>query len=150
MRNIRRKRLADLLKSARFNGDRSAFCGSAGISKGRLTQLLDPKEAFGDVAAKNLCDSLDLSQGWFDQVDDSKPEWVPLENPLQLIDALDLLADRINEIEDPEHREVIASKLQTMARAPDSMKSRDAVLQALAWSDAVRLEKEKNSNGTHG
>jgi hypothetical protein len=66
MKSLRRKRLNDLLKSPRFNGDRSAFLSSSGISKGRLTQLLNPNEPFGDTAARNLCESLGLPDGWFD------------------------------------------------------------------------------------
>jgi hypothetical protein len=66
MKEIRRKRLSELLSGPRFNGDRAAFCAASGISKGRLSQLLDPKESFGDVASRNLCDGLGLDQGWFD------------------------------------------------------------------------------------
>ena len=69
MKNLRKKRLVDLLNSPRFNGDRSAFLSSAGLSKGRLTQLLDPDMAFGDAAARNLCESLSLPDGWFDALE---------------------------------------------------------------------------------
>jgi len=65
MKEIRRSRLVGLLASPRFNGDRAKFCADAGITNGRLSQLLDPSEAFGDVAARNLCDALGLSKDYF-------------------------------------------------------------------------------------
>lgn len=64
----------------------------------------------------------------------------PLQNAMGIVDALDLLADRINEIESPEHRELLASRLQTLARAPDSEKARNGVIEALAWADAVERD----------
>lgn len=42
---------------------------STGLSKGRLTQLLDPDEPFGDVAARNLEERLQLEPGYFDAMD---------------------------------------------------------------------------------
>lgn len=67
MRELRRSRLAALLASPRFNGDRAKFCADAGITNGRLSQLLDPTEAFGDVAARNLCDALGLNKDYFSE-----------------------------------------------------------------------------------
>lgn len=87
MKEIRRARLAALLASPRFNGDRARFCADAEISNGRLSQLLDPSEAFGDVAAKNLADKLSLPIGYFDREDDQgtsrrgkTPTTIELEN----------------------------------------------------------------------
>jgi hypothetical protein len=42
---------------------------SAGITKGRLSQLLDPNEPFGDTAARNLEHRLSLDAGYFDAMD---------------------------------------------------------------------------------
>lgn len=66
MRDTRRTRLIKLLDGPRFNGDRAAFLAASGLTKGRLTQLLDNSQPFGDVAAKNLCKSLGFEDGWFD------------------------------------------------------------------------------------
>lgn len=41
----------------------------AGITKGRLSQLLDPKMPFGDNAARNLEERLRLEPGYFDSMD---------------------------------------------------------------------------------
>lgn len=65
MKDIRRKRLVELLNGHRFNGDRALFLRASGITKGRLTQLLDEDEAFGDVAAENLCEKLGLAKNYF-------------------------------------------------------------------------------------
>lgn len=67
MKEQRRIRLRELLESPRFAGDRAKFCQDAGITNGRLSQLLDPKEAFGDVAAKNLAEALNLDLKFFDR-----------------------------------------------------------------------------------
>ena len=47
----------------------------AGISKGRLSQLLDPKEPFGDVAARRLESRLHLDPGYFDAMDTETLQW---------------------------------------------------------------------------
>lgn len=65
MKELRRKRLNELLASPRFRGDREKFCQDADITNGRLSQLLDPDEPFGDVAAKNLVKKLDLQDDYF-------------------------------------------------------------------------------------
>ena len=41
----------------------------AGITKGRLSQLLDPDLPFGDVAARNMEERLRLEPGYFDSMD---------------------------------------------------------------------------------
>ncbi len=69
-----------------------------------------------------------------------------LQNSVQLADALDLIADRINAIENIDHRAIIAQRLQTLANAPDSMKARNAVLEALAWSDVVKVTRADKAN----
>ena len=42
---------------------------AAQISPGRLSQLLDPNQPFGDVAARNLEERLQLPAGYFDSMD---------------------------------------------------------------------------------
>jgi hypothetical protein len=68
MHALRRQKL-ELLLQGRFKGDRGAFLNESGLSKGRLSQLLDPDEPFGDVAARNLEDRLHLDSGYFDAMD---------------------------------------------------------------------------------
>lgn len=42
---------------------------ASGLTKGRLSQLLDPDQPFGDVAARNLEERLSLEPGYFDAMD---------------------------------------------------------------------------------
>jgi len=65
MKEIRRENLRKLLASSRFNGDRAKFCLDAGITKGRLAQLLDDSQPFGDAAERNLIEKLELDAGYF-------------------------------------------------------------------------------------
>lgn len=46
-----------------------------GLTKGRLSQLLDPEEPFGDVAARRLEERLRLEPGYFDTMDAQTVEW---------------------------------------------------------------------------
>lgn len=74
MHSLRRQKLRSLLEH-RFKGDRGAFLKESGLTKGRLTQLLDPDEPFGDVAARNLEDRLHLDPGYFDAMDSRTVEF---------------------------------------------------------------------------
>lgn len=68
MHALRRQKLRDLLNT-RFSGDRGAFLKASGLTKGRLSQLLDPKQPFGDTAARKLEERLQLEPGYFDSMD---------------------------------------------------------------------------------
>ena len=68
MHSLRRYKLQQLLDT-RFKGKRELLLSEAGISKGRLSQLLDPEQPFGDVAARNLEERLHLEPGFFDAMD---------------------------------------------------------------------------------
>lgn len=70
----------------------------AGISKGRLSQLLDPDEPFGDVAARNLESRLHLEPGFFDTMDAQTVEWavkfdtLPPHLKAKWLDLVDMLS----------------------------------------------------------
>lgn len=68
MHALRRHKLRSLLEH-RFNGDRGKFLSESGLTKGRPSQLLDQNEPFGDVAARNLEQRLQLDPGYFDAMD---------------------------------------------------------------------------------
>lgn len=65
VKEYRRARFVELLRE-RFKGDRAKLAKDADITNGRITQLLDPEEPFGDTAARRLIDKLSLAQGYFD------------------------------------------------------------------------------------
>ena len=58
----------------RLGGDRAKLIRKTGLSKGRITQLFDQKEPFGERAAAKLTDALGLPAGYFERPD-------PLEDP---------------------------------------------------------------------
>lgn len=97
MHSLRRYKLRRLIES-RFNGDRGKFLDHAGITKGRLSQLLDPDEPFGDVAARNLESRLHLEPGFFDTMDAQTVEWavkfdtLPQHLKAKWLELVDMLA----------------------------------------------------------
>ena len=74
MQALRRSKLQHLL-DVTFKGDRGAMLEKSGLTKGRLSQLLDPTEPFGDVAARNLVERLALPEGYFDTMDAETLQW---------------------------------------------------------------------------
>jgi hypothetical protein len=68
MHALRRQKLRDLI-AHRFRGDRGAFLAETGLTKGRLSQLLKDEQPFGDNAARNLEERLQLPAGYFDTMD---------------------------------------------------------------------------------
>lgn len=65
VKSYRRQRFLELLKGP-FKGDRAAFATASGLTNGRITQLLDPNEPFGDTAARRLIERLGLPADYFD------------------------------------------------------------------------------------
>jgi len=57
MKERRKARLAELI-ATRFSGDRGLFIAAVGLSKGRVSQLLDPDEAFGEKAAQRIVEKV--------------------------------------------------------------------------------------------
>lgn len=64
----RKKRLEQLIAAPPYNGDRPAFIEKAGLTKGRVAQLLDPRLPFGERSARALAKALGFSdERWFDR-----------------------------------------------------------------------------------
>lgn len=158
MKDLRRKRLAELLNGPRFNGDRAALYQAAGITKGRLTQLLDAKEPFGDVAANNLCESLNLPKGWFDSATATITEHAqasstqdatitrgPIERQTSSNSSLShTLASLAHHLEqaDPAMREPAAGLLAAIAKTPDNpalLASLEALLTPAAFTKSQKF-----------
>lgn len=99
MKELRRERLKALLNGPRFNGDRAAFCAAADITNGRLTQLLDQDQPFGDTAYQNLRDKLGLPDGFFTRTgavieqSTSLMPGVAFGQPVAVFDEGDVLSD---------------------------------------------------------
>lgn len=74
MHALRRYKLRQLI-ATRFGDSRERFLTASGLSKGRLSQLLDENEPFGDVAARNLEERLQLDPGFFDSMNAETVQW---------------------------------------------------------------------------
>jgi hypothetical protein len=95
-------------------------------------------------------DACKRPRGWLDQVHSADAltatEFPLVTSPLPLTDLVDLLIERINAIDDDEHRAVVGQRLQTLANAPDSAKARNAVLETLALSDVATVKRVDEGN----
>lgn len=67
MDSVRKVNLERLLAGRPYRGDRKALYEAAGLTKGRLAQLLDPKHSFGERAARSLVEKLGLPEGYFER-----------------------------------------------------------------------------------
>lgn len=63
----RKKKLKELIGLPPFNGSNLEFSKAIGKSKGRVTQMLDPDEPFGENAARAICEARGLPPRYFEQ-----------------------------------------------------------------------------------
>lgn len=63
----RKARLKALIESPPFNGSQIDFAKAIGRSKGRVTQMLDPDQPFGEGAATAICHALGKPARYFEQ-----------------------------------------------------------------------------------
>jgi len=67
MDDLRRRRLLAYFNGPPCRGDRAVFMRKSGLSKGRVSQLFDKNERFGEVAARNLAKKLGLPLDFFER-----------------------------------------------------------------------------------
>lgn len=65
MKEVRRQRFLELFKT-RFGGDRSRLIEATRLTKGRIAQLFDERQPFGEEAARGLAERLGLPAGYFE------------------------------------------------------------------------------------
>lgn len=65
MKDDRRRRFIAFFEK-RYRGDRARLINDTGLTKGRIAQLFDPKEPFGEVAARRLAEALGLPSDFFE------------------------------------------------------------------------------------
>lgn len=63
--------------SGRLQGDRAALIARTGLTKGRVTQLLDDNEPFGERAASSLARKLGLPPDFFERDEESAAAAAP-------------------------------------------------------------------------
>jgi hypothetical protein len=69
----RKKRLEQLIAAAPYNGDRALFLKKVQLTKGRLSQILDSKEVFGELSAMRMAQKLGLDARYFESGAPGKP-----------------------------------------------------------------------------
>lgn len=75
----RRRAWLNHLVETRFKGDRAAFIKETGLTKGRVSQLFDPDQAFGERASLELARRITgLDETYFEN-----PLWPSESNPLE-------------------------------------------------------------------
>ena len=90
MDTVRRLRLRQLLEG-KYSNDRTRLLQDAGVSKGRLSQLLQAGGVFGERAARSLESKLKLPTLYFDTPLDDPSAWP--EDVKQLARALVTMTD---------------------------------------------------------
>lgn len=71
MGDVRRRAAFQRYLREELGGDRSLLMARTGLSKGRISQLLDPKEPFGEKAAQTLAQKLGLRPDYFSNVSEA-------------------------------------------------------------------------------
>lgn len=82
--NYRKARLQALIDGKPWEGNQAQFALAAGVTKARITQLLDLADSFGERAAKNIADKLNLPDRYFEEgfaAADPPPAPLPRELP---------------------------------------------------------------------
>ena len=62
----RKTRLLALVEGAPYNGNQQVFAEKAKLSKGRISQMLDPDHSFGERSARALAGKLKLDEHYFE------------------------------------------------------------------------------------
>jgi len=135
----RKRRLQALIDGKPYLGNQSAFAERAGLTKGRITQLLDPTESFGERSARSLAAALRLQDDYFDgQVESAKR--APPEIGEELAVALDVLT-KVLQSADKSILIAVAPLLAAMAAEPDTAKIKSDVILKLLVADRDKRHK---------
>lgn len=62
----RKRRLRSLIDSS-YGSSQSSFAKAAGLTEGRVSQLLDPNQSFGERSARNIASEMRLSDRYFEE-----------------------------------------------------------------------------------
>lgn len=63
----RKSRLRALIDSPAYGGSQASFAKAAGLTEGRVSQLLDPNQSFGERSARNIASELRLGDRYFEE-----------------------------------------------------------------------------------
>jgi hypothetical protein len=116
-----------------YLGSKSAFAARAGLSKGRITQLLDPAEAFGERSARNITAALGLrDERYFERpFSDAAPQAEETRSePGEIEGALRVLAEALTAA-DEDTRAAVAPLFARLAQEPERLESIASTLMRL-------------------
>jgi phage repressor protein C with HTH and peptisase S24 domain len=71
----RKRRLKNLIET-RFKGSQKDLAAAANLSEGRITQMLDPEDSFGERAARTLAGKLGLDERYFETGFPADPDYM--------------------------------------------------------------------------
>lgn len=63
----RKRRLRALIDGSPYSGSQASFAKAAGLTEGRVSQLLDPNQSFGERSARNVASELRLGDRYFEE-----------------------------------------------------------------------------------
>lgn len=134
MENRRRKRFLTYFNEGPLRGSREALIRKTGLTKGRVSQLFDESQPFGERAARSLAEKLGLQSDAFEaDASDTKAWFVALspgshgEEPSHIAPSeLKRLMDDLRDLL-PEERDDYLEKIH--ARAEQMRRYKEAFLQ---------------------
>jgi hypothetical protein len=128
----RKERLQALIDGKPYLGSKSAFAARAGLSKGRITQLLDPAEAFGERSARNITAALGLrDERYFERPFSDEPKAEETRSaPGEIEGALRVLAEALAAA-DEDTRAAVAPLFARLAQQPERIESIASALMRL-------------------
>lgn len=126
----RKRRLQALIDGKPFLGNQSAFAEKVGLTKGRITQLLDPSDSFGERSARSLVAALRLPDDYFEGQAEPVAKAAP-EIGEDLAFGLDVLT-KVLQSADKSILIAVAPLLAAMASDPaEAKKSSEIILKLL-------------------
>ncbi|WP_027730962.1 transcriptional regulator [Variovorax paradoxus] len=144
----RKRRLQELIER-KARGNQADFAKKAGLSKGRITQLLSPDDSFGERSARKLAGALGLAEDYFESQHEPPPGAWRAES-VRLAEALDTLSEAL-EKSDRDTLIAVAPLLATMASDPANAKNKsDLILKLLVTEgDKPALPEHDGKRQSH-
>ena len=145
----RKRRLRALLQSKRFNGSQAALATAAALTEGRITQLLDEGDSFGERAAKKLALKLGLDseryfeEGFLATQDDNTPPIATVE--FDLGTALDVFATAAASA-DIDARTDVAGMMAIFLRSPAANYGQIEQIRRRLSGESTRASQRSNSS----
>lgn len=135
----RKRRLQALIDGKPFLGNQTAFAEKVGLTKGRITQLLDPSDSFGERSARSLAAALRLPDDYFDGHSEPAEKQAPSADD-ELAVALNVLT-KVLQSADKSILIAVAPLLAAMASEPGTAKIKSDLILKLLVADRDKSHK---------